>query len=83
VPWAFYPPIKRTTTIINRLHRSRKAQEEGTKQIKNAVFVKTPDFARPAELSPCPTHGHQGYGNAEIYFLIGDACGERMKSLLK
>jgi len=30
----------------------RKAQEEGSKQIKNAVFIKTTDFARPAELSP-------------------------------
>lgn len=30
----------------------RKAQEEGTKQIKNALFIKTTDFARPMELSP-------------------------------
>ena len=63
--------------------RFRKAQEEGTKQIKNAVFVKTTDFARPPELSPCPTHGHHWFANAESYFLIGDACGEGMKSLLK
>ena len=61
----------------------RKAQEEGTKQIKNAVFIKTTDFARPAELSPCPTHGHHWFANAESYFLIGEACGEGMKSLLK
>ena len=61
----------------------RKAQEAGTKRIKNAVFVKTTDFARPAELSPCPTHGHHWFANAESYFLIGDACGEGMKSLLK
>ena len=61
----------------------RKAQEEGTKQIKNAVFIKTTDFARPAELSPNPTHGHHWFGNAESYFLIGDALGAGMKSLLK
>ena len=61
----------------------RKAQEEGTKQIKNAVFIKTTDFARPAELSPCPGHGHHWFANAESYFLIGDAAGEGMKSLLK
>jgi hypothetical protein len=61
----------------------RKAQEEGTKQIKNALFIKTTDFARPAELSPCPTHGHHWFANAESYFLIGDAAGEGMKSLLK
>ena len=61
----------------------RKAQEEGTKQIKNAVFIKTTDFARPAELSPCPGHGHHWFANAESYFLIGEAAGEGMKSLLK
>ena len=61
----------------------RKAQEEGTKQIKNALFIKTTDFARPAELSPNTGHGHHWFGNAESYFLIGDALGEGMKSLMK
>ena len=61
----------------------RKAQEEGTKRIKNALFIKTTDFARPPELSPCPTHGHHWFANAESYFLIGDAAGEGMKSMLK
>jgi hypothetical protein len=61
----------------------RKAQEEGTKRIKNALFVKTTDFDRPPELSPHATHGHHWYGNAESYFLIGEAAGEGMKSLLK
>ncbi|MFN0052876.1 MAG: sialate O-acetylesterase [Planctomycetales bacterium] len=61
----------------------RKAQEAGTKQIKTALFIKTTDFARPPELSPCPTHGHHWFANAESYFLIGEAAGEGMKSLLK
>lgn len=61
----------------------RKAQEEGTKRIENALFIKTTDFARPAELSPNPGHGHHWFGNAESYFLIGDALGEGMKKLLK
>ncbi|MFN0125837.1 MAG: sialate O-acetylesterase [Verrucomicrobiales bacterium] len=61
----------------------RKAQEEGTKQLKNALFIKTTDFARPPELSPCPGHGHHWFANAESYFLIGEAAGEGMKSLLK
>ncbi len=61
----------------------RRAQEAGTRQIKNAIFVKTTDFARPPELSPNPGHGHHWYGNAESYFLIGDALGEGMKKLLK
>jgi len=60
-----------------------KAQEEGTKQIKNALFIKTTDFARPADRSPCPTHGHHWFANAESYFLIGEAAGEGMKRLLK
>ena len=53
------------------------------KKLKNALFIKTTDFARPPELSPCPTHGHHWYANAESYFLIGEAAGEGMKSLLK
>ena len=61
----------------------RKAQEEGTRQIKNALFIKTTDFARPAELSPNTGHGHHWFGNAESYFLIGDALGQGMKSLVK
>jgi len=61
----------------------RKAQEAGTKQIKNAIFVKTTDFARPAELSPNSGHGHHWFGNAESYFLIGDALGKGMQKLLK
>jgi hypothetical protein len=53
------------------------------KKLKNALFIKTTDFARPAELSPCPGHGHHWFANAESYFLIGEAAGEGMKSLLK
>ena len=60
----------------------RKAQEEGTKQIKNALFIKTTDFARAPELSPNPGHGHHWSGNAESYFLVGNALGEGMKKLL-
>ena len=59
-----------------------KAQEEGTKQIKNGLFIETTDFARPAELSPNTGHGHHWYGNAESYFLIGDALGKGMVKLL-
>ncbi len=61
----------------------RKAQEEGASRIKNALFVKTQSFARPKELSPNPGHGHHWFGNAESYFLIGNALGEGMKTLLK
>jgi len=60
----------------------RTAQRDGTKRIKNAVFVETTDFARPKELSPNVGHGHHWCGNAESYFLIGNALAEGMKSLL-
>ena len=61
----------------------RTAQREGTRRIKHAVFVETTDFARPKELSPNTGHGHHWFGNAESYFLIGDALGQGMKGLLK
>lgn len=65
------------------MYEFRQAQEAGTRRIRNAIFVKTTDFARPAELSPNPTHGHHWFGNAESYFLVGDALGEGMKQLLQ
>ena len=46
------------------------------------TFVETTDFARPAEASPNVTHGHHWFGNAESYFLIGDAMGRTMLRLL-
>jgi hypothetical protein len=61
----------------------RKAQEEGARLIKNAAFVKTADCARPRELSPNVGHGHHWFGNAESYFLVGDALARGMKSLLR
>ena len=44
------------------------------------VFVATTQFAREANDSPNVGHGHHWFGNAESYFLIGDALG---KALLK
>jgi hypothetical protein len=41
----------------------------------NVVFVPTRDFVRKAEDSPNPSHGHHEFGNAETYFLVGDALG--------
>ena len=42
----------------------------------NVVFVPTHDFVRKAEDSPNPGHGHHEFGNAETYFLVGDALGK-------
>jgi hypothetical protein len=46
------------------------------------VFVETHDFVRRPEDSPNPGHGHHEFGNAETYFLVGNALGEAMKNLL-
>ena len=51
----------------------RQAQRSGAARIENAIFVETSAFARPKEESPNTTHGHHWFGNAESYFLIGDA----------
>jgi hypothetical protein len=44
------------------------------------IFVETHDFVRKPEDSPNPGHGHHEFGNAETYFLVGDALGTAMKS---
>ncbi len=41
---------------------------------RNVAFVKTSQFARPANQSPNVGHGHHWYGNAESYFLVGDCA---------
>jgi hypothetical protein len=61
----------------------RAAQREGASRIAHCLFVETHAFARPAELSPNTGHGHHWFGNAESYFLVGEALGEGMKQLLK
>ena len=46
------------------------------------VCVETRDFFRPPEASPSK-QGYHWNGNAETYFLIGDAMGKAMVDLLK
>ena len=63
----------------------RDAQAKAAASIKprgSAAFVSTTEFARPKELSPNVGHGHHWFGNAESYFLIGDAMGSAMVRLL-
>lgn len=40
------------------------------------VFVPTREFVRKPEDSPNPSHGHHEFGNAETYYLVGDALGK-------
>ena len=63
----------------------REAQRKACqrKEWKGRVsFVKTTEFARPKEESPNVGHGHHWFGNAESYFLIGDALGKEMVPLV-
>lgn len=48
----------------------------------NVKFIATHDFVRKPEESPNPGHGHHEFGNAETYFLVGDALGQGMTALL-
>ena len=64
------------------MDRFRKAQRAGSKKITNARFVPTAHCARPRELSPNVGHGHHWFGNAESYFLVGEALAAGMKGLL-
>lgn len=65
----------------DNMKQIRLAQKDAAQQLDNAVFVKTTQFARPKEESPNVGHGHHWFGNAESYFLIGDAMGKAMIEL--
>ena len=63
----------------------RKAQANAARRPEfkgNVLFVETHDFVRLPKDSPNPTHGHHEFGNAETYFLVGDALGKGMIKLL-
>ena len=64
----------------------RAAQKEAAQRKElggHVKFVSTITFARPKEESPNGGHGHHWFGNAESYFLIGDALGKAMVELRK
>ncbi len=48
----------------------------------NVSFVPTHDFVRKPEDSPNTGHGHHEFGNAEMYFLVGEALGKSMLDLM-
>ena len=48
----------------------------------SVVCVETGGFIRKPEDSPNPAHGHHEFGNAETYFLVGDAMGKAALQLL-
>ena len=72
-PWRDAPP---------EWERLRQAQATAATRTEFAAFVGTRDFVRKPEESPNPGHGHHEFGNAETYFLVGDALGHGMLKLL-
>ena len=63
------------------IRAAQKAAAERKELRGNVKFVPTTAFARPKEQSPNVGHGHHWFGNAESYFLIGDALGKAMVDL--
>jgi hypothetical protein len=75
-------PWKDAPGAWNDLRNAQEAAVARQEFADNAIFVRTREFVRSAEDSPNPTHGHHEFGNAETYFLVGDALGRGMISLL-
>lgn len=63
------------------IRAAQKAAAERNELRGNVKFISTTAFARPKEQSPNVGHGHHWFGNAESYFLIGDALGKAMVDL--
>lgn len=76
-PWVDAPPQ------WTALRKAQAAVAERPEFKGNVVFVSTREFVRTAKESPNPGHGHHEFGNAETYFLVGDALGKGMLGLLK
>lgn len=55
----------------------------GAERVSNSESVITHDFWRDPEKSPNIDHGHHWCGNAESYFLIGNAPGKAIIELVE
>ncbi len=75
-PWVQAPDEWATLRTAQR-NAAERPEFKGT-----VLFVETHDFVRTPEESPNPGHGHHEFGNAETYFLVGEALGNGMKTLL-
>ena len=74
-PWVEAP------AVWTKLRKAQAAAAARPEFKDTVLFVETRHFVRPAHESPHPGHGHHEFGNAETYFLVGDALGEAMKKL--
>ncbi|MFM8272210.1 MAG: sialate O-acetylesterase, partial [Gemmata sp.] len=69
---------------LRRAQASAAARPElrGADGSSRVLFVPTAAFVREPGDSPNPGHGHHEFGNAETCFLVGDALGKAMRSLV-
>ena len=74
-PWVEAPGAWAT------LRKAQAAAAARTEFTGTVIFAETHDFVRKPEDSPNPGHGHHEFGNAETYFLVGDALGRAMVKL--
>jgi hypothetical protein len=75
-PWVDAPPE------WTKLRQAQAATAKRPELAGQVAFVPTHDFVRQPEDSPNPGHGHHEFGNAETYFLVGNALGQGMVKLL-
>jgi hypothetical protein len=75
-PWVDAPPE------WTKLRQAQAAAATNSAFAGTVTFVETRNFVRKPEDSPNPGHGHHEFGNAETYFLVGDALGKGMLKLL-
>jgi putative heme-binding domain-containing protein len=64
------------------LRKAQAAVATRSEFVDSVRFVSTRDFVRNPEDSPNPSHGHHEFGNAETYFLVGDALAKGMLALV-
>jgi hypothetical protein len=79
------PWLKDAKDLPEAAKSVRKAQQDAAENAKfkgTVLFVETRDFVRKPEDSPHPGHGHHEFGNAETYFLVGDAMAKGMLKIL-
>lgn len=76
-PWVEAPP---EWELLRKAQAAVAAKPEFTGTV---AFAPTRHFVRKPEDSPNPGHGHHEFGNAETYFLVGNALGKSMLTLLE
>ena len=80
-PWVDAPDEWKTLREAQRKAAAREELRSADGALR-VVFVPTAAFVRDPEDSPNPGHGHHEFGNAETYFLVGEALGKAMRSLV-